>query len=137
MRHVSPRSIHPGWPGSCSSRNRPAAVEAIRLGHGTPLPTEASHAASAELRARYRFPADAVVFGIFGGLTPEKRVPQVLDAFSALLPYVPSARLLLAGAPAAHYDVHARIAALDLGAHVTVTGYLDDDDAVRGPRRGL
>lgn len=122
-------AVHtPGLARELLEQEPAAAVEAIRLGHGTPLPPEASHAASTELRARYRFPADAVVFGIFGGLTPEKRVPQVLDAFSALLPYVPSARLLLAGAPAAHYDVHARIAALDLGAHVTVTGYLEGDD---------
>jgi hypothetical protein len=36
------------------------------------------------------------VFGAYGALTPEKRLPQILDAFAAL-PYCAVARLLLAG----------------------------------------
>ena len=56
-----------------------------------------SAAARARVRPSVAFRDDAVVFGVFGGLTPEKRVPQVLDAFDALLPYAPDAHLLLAG----------------------------------------
>jgi glycosyltransferase involved in cell wall biosynthesis len=70
------------------------------------------------------------LFGVFGGLTPEKRVPQILAAFRALLPHAPSARLLLAGAPASHYDVAADVAANGLQDRVTLTGYLDADDDV-------
>ena len=44
---------------------------------------------------------------VFGGLTPEKRLPQILAAFRATLPHAPGAHLLLAGAPAAHYDIAA------------------------------
>ena len=63
------------------------------------------------MRSRYAIAEDAVLFGVFGGLTPEKRLPQILAAFRALLPHAPAARLLLAGAPAAHYDVVADVAA--------------------------
>jgi glycosyltransferase involved in cell wall biosynthesis len=70
---------------------------------------------------------DGVVFGVFGGLTPEKRVPQVLEAFASVLPYAPDAHLLMAGAPAEHYDVAADVQRLGLGERVTITGYLDDE----------
>jgi glycosyltransferase involved in cell wall biosynthesis len=73
-------------------------------------------------------PDDAVLFGVFGGLTPEKRIPQILEAMRRIAPHAPSARLLLAGAAAPHYDVHAGIAANGLQDRVTVTGYLDEDD---------
>ena len=50
-----------------------------------------------------------MVFGVLGGLTPEKRLPQILDAIRGILPYVPTAHLLLAGAPARHYESHADV----------------------------
>lgn len=103
-------------------------IEAIRLAHGAPI----GDADAADARARGRqalgLPPSAVVFGVFGGLTPEKRLPQVLAAFAALLPYAPSARLLLAGAAAAHYDVAADVHARGLDEHVTMAGYLRTDD---------
>jgi hypothetical protein len=76
-------------------------------------------------------------------LTPEKRLPQIIAAFRALEPYAPNARLLLAGAAAAHFDVSAEIGRgirregreegggpRDFGGtdSVTVTGYLETDD---------
>jgi glycosyltransferase involved in cell wall biosynthesis len=73
---------------------------------------------------------DSLVFGVFGGLTPEKRVPQVLSAFTAVLPYAPNARLLLAGAPASHYDVAADVRRYGLQSLVTITGYLETDAAL-------
>lgn len=104
-----------------------AAVDAIRLGHGRRI-TEADAArASTRVRQRHEIPAGAVVFGVFGGLTPEKRVPQVLEAFAAIRRHHPDARLLLVGAPVRHYDVAADIARLGLDAHTIVTGYVDDD----------
>ena len=60
-----------------------ARIETIRLGHGIVLaieeaggagPVRASGTASRRLRC---------VFGCFGGLTPEKRLPQILGAFAA------------------------------------------------------
>jgi glycosyltransferase involved in cell wall biosynthesis len=105
-----------------------AAVEAVRLGHGAEVPPPRAAEARERVRARYLVPAGAILFGCFGGLTPDKRIPQVLDAFQALLPYWPGARLMLAGAPAAHYDVAADVARRGLGARVTLTGYLEQDD---------
>ncbi|HMC76689.1 MAG TPA: glycosyltransferase [Vicinamibacterales bacterium] len=103
------------------------AVTAIRLGEGEPLTPERARSARAAVRARYGLADDAVVFGCFGGLTPEKRLPQILAAFRATLPHAPGVRLLLAGAAAAHYDVAAGIAAHGLADRVTLTGYLDAD----------
>lgn len=76
---------------------------------------------------RYGIADDAIVFGVFGGLTPEKRIPQVLRALRALVPYAPTAHLLLAGAPAPHYDIAGDVAAVGLESRVTLTGYLDTD----------
>lgn len=106
-----------------------AAIETIRMAHGQRMSVEGAWQAAQHVRARHAIPDDAVVFGVFGGLTPEKRVPQVLSAFAALLPYAPHARLLLAGAPASHYDVHGDVAKLGIGERVIVTSYVEDDEA--------
>lgn len=103
-------------------------VVAIRLGEGQAVTVAREARARAAVRARYRIADEAVLFGCFGGLTPEKRLPQVLTAFRATLDLAPDARLLLAGAPAAHYDSAAGIAALGLTDCVTVTGYLERED---------
>jgi len=102
-------------------------IVAVRLGHGDPVSGDRRQRARREVRAALGIADDAVLFGLFGGLTPEKRIPQVLAAMQALVPYAPSARLVLAGAPAAHYDVHAGIAN-GLRDRVTVTGYLAESD---------
>jgi len=105
-----------------------AEVEAIRLGHGRLVTDDEARAARARLIAAHTLPIGAVVFGIFGGLTPEKRIAQILDAFTAILPYAPGAHLLMAGAAARHYDVAADVRAHGLEKRVTMTGYLETDD---------
>ena len=105
----------------------PERIVSIRLGEGESLTLERERAARHVVRARYGIADDAVVFGCFGGLTPEKRIPQVLAALRAIQPHAPSARLLLAGAPATQYDVAAAIAAHGLEDRVTLTGYLERD----------
>jgi glycosyltransferase involved in cell wall biosynthesis len=105
-----------------------APIEAIHLGHGRRIGTEEAARASVRVRERHGISPSAIVFGLFGGLTPEKRVPQVLDAFAALLPYHPDARLLLVGAPARHYDVVADITRLGITENTTVVGYVEDDE---------
>ena len=74
-----------------------ARVRAIRLGHGIRLSNEESAAASNRARARYQIPQDAIVFGCYGGLSPDKRLPQILAALAATRVYIPAAHLLLAG----------------------------------------
>jgi glycosyltransferase involved in cell wall biosynthesis len=101
----------------------------IRLGEGTAWSDEQRLAARRRLRAQYGFGDDDVVFGVFGGLTPEKRLTQIFAAFGTLSQTV-RARLLLAGAAAAHYDLAAEITARGLGAAAIVTGYLPSDEDV-------
>jgi glycosyltransferase involved in cell wall biosynthesis len=105
-------------------------VVSIRLGHGQLVSPQRELEARRRLRSRYTIAEDAVLFGVFGGLTPEKRLPQILAAFRALLPHAPAARLLLAGAPAEHYDVAADVARHGLQDRVTLTGYLETDEDV-------
>jgi len=102
-----------------------AAVERIALGHGAPADTAARRA---RVRARCGIPADAIVFGCFGGLSPEKRLPQILSAFAAARRWAPSARLLLGGAVARHHDLESDIRRHHLAEAVIVTGYLESDD---------
>jgi glycosyltransferase involved in cell wall biosynthesis len=104
-----------------------AQVVAIRLAHGKTIPTDRARAARQRVRAARGIPEDAILFGVFGGLTPEKRVPQVLDALVSVLRYAPTARLLLVGAVAAHYNVEADARRRGLDGRVTITGYLETE----------
>ncbi len=99
-------------------------VTAIRLAHGQRLGEAQIADARARVRAAYGIPQDAVLFGVFGGLTPDKRIRQILEALEAVVPYAPSAHLLLAGAPARHYDVAADVSQRPVDQRVTITGYL-------------
>lgn len=103
-----------------------AQLPTIRLGHGEFVSPERRRDARAGVRARYGIADDAVLFGLFGGLTPEKRIPQVLGAMRAVIRHTPSARLMLSGGAAAHFDVHAAIEAHQLRDHTVVTGYVPD-----------
>ena len=116
---ASLRDAHPG-----------ARIVSIRLAHGEPVTPDHAGEARARIRREYGIPPDAVLFGVFGGLTPEKRIPQILDALDAVIPYAPSARLLLAGSPARHFDADAAVRERRLETRVTMTGYLPDDDAL-------
>ena len=73
-----------------------------------------------------REPHAGVVFGAFGLITAEKRIPQVLRTFAAVRSTMPGSRLVLIGAQDDHYDPVRDIEALGLRDHVTVTGYVDD-----------
>jgi glycosyltransferase involved in cell wall biosynthesis len=105
-----------------------ASIEHIHLGHGTLVPEPEVLQRRAMARARFGMPFDAVVFGCFGEITPDKRIGQILDAFEAVLPYAPAARLLLAGSPVAHYDAAGDVRDRGLSNSVLLTGYLESDD---------
>ena len=106
----------------------PAAhVTAIHLAHGQSLTADQARRARARVRAAYGIADDAVLFGVFGGLAPDKRIAQILDALAAVIPYAPSSRLLLAGAPARHYDLAADVGRRGLDERVTIAGYLSTD----------
>jgi glycosyltransferase involved in cell wall biosynthesis len=103
-----------------------ARVEHVRLSQGT-LVTEAREQA-ARRRIRRGSNPEAIMFGCFGGLTPDKRLPQILDAFAAVLPYHPDATLMLAGAAAPHYDLVTDVRARGLADRIAIAGYLESED---------
>jgi hypothetical protein len=70
-------------------------VEYLTLGEGMDTPPSATERSLA--RSALNVAPDAVLFGVFGGLTVEKRVPQILRAFRRCLATQPASRLLLAG----------------------------------------
>jgi glycosyltransferase involved in cell wall biosynthesis len=122
--------------GALESARRPIAqlhdrIVPIRLGMGELIAPDRECTARAAVRAQHGIPDDAVLFGCFGGLTPEKRIPQILRAFRGVLSHAPGARLLLVGAPAAHYDIVADIAAHGLTDRAALTGYLERDEDLR------
>lgn len=52
---------------------------------------------ASELRSRLRIPAEAPVIGFVGRLTQDKGIPELVEAFDAILQGEPEARLLLVG----------------------------------------
>ena len=121
-------AVHAAPLAAAVSEETGCEVVAIRLGEGVAMDDGAKREARRTVRSRHDIPGEAVVFGVFGGLTPEKRVSEVLAAFATLLPYRPDARLLLVGKPASHYHVQDDIAAHGLSSHAIVTGFLGDDE---------
>lgn len=99
--------------------------EAVALGMGRE--EVAGDRARRATRGRLGLPHDALVFGVFGGLTADKRVPQVLRALARVKGAVPRAHLLLAGAPDPALPLTALIASLGLEQAVTVVTDLDDE----------
>jgi glycosyltransferase involved in cell wall biosynthesis len=102
-----------------------SVVDYLALGQD-PLPALAP-ADRAEVRRGFGLPADALVFGAFGALTREKRIPQILDAFASLVRHVPHARLVLAGAPDPALDLPRRIDDSGAAHAIRLAGVLDDE----------
>ena len=100
--------------------------ESIALAEGVrAIPSDAERAA---VRASLAIADSAVAFGVFGGLTAEKRVPQVLRAFAEISARVPEAVLVLAGARDGSVEVNELIATLGIGHATRVLDSLDDAD---------
>lgn len=104
-----------------------ATLEYLRLSQGTCVSADQQRAARRRVRDRFGISSEAVLFGCFGSLTLEKRIPQVLDALVAIAPYAPDARLMLGGASAPYFDLAAEIRSRDLEGRVIETGYLPTD----------
>ena len=83
-------------------------------------------AASRAIRERLRIPDDAVLFGAFGLVTPEKRIGAVLRALAGLP--AGKAHLLLAGGTVPHYDAMAEARALGIEERVHLTGYVAEEE---------
>lgn len=67
------------------------------------------------------------VIGCLGHINPEKRIPQLLEAFALLRETVPEARLLLAGPVAPRFDLEARLERIGLPEGALIReGYVDE-----------
>ncbi len=119
LRMGVPDLPHEPWPPTDPTGPAPGSPS----GHGHDRPADGDRS----VRARHGIPPDAVVFGAFGVVTPEKRVPHALDALPTVLRAVPDARLLLVGEPMPHFDARAEIRSRGLEDHVVVTGFVPDD----------
>ena len=115
--------------GSLAAEYPGAAVESLRMGVIDPRTPESARAASrAAIRGRHRLADDAFVCAAFGGVTPEKRIEQVLHAVAGARGHHPDLHLLLVGAPSPHYDAAAAAAAAGIAERVTITGFVPHDD---------
>ena len=101
-------------PNACATNRPGARVEPS--GSGTATPVSAAEAAALGAATRARASASArtrFVFGCFGGLTPDKRLSQVLDAFAAHRDHMCRRRTCCSPeASRQHFDVRPRIDAL-------------------------
>jgi glycosyltransferase involved in cell wall biosynthesis len=118
-------AVHSSVLGSLLTARHEVAVRTIPMGVADPLAAPESLTA-AEVRARYGLGPDHLVIGAFGGLTPEKRLPQVIDAVTALASDRPGLHLLLVGTPARHYDVAGDAVAHGIADRVHFSGYVPD-----------
>lgn len=107
--------------------HRRAVVRSLRPGVVDPRlgPDDLAAAASA-VRRRHGIPSEAVVFGAFGGLTPEKRLPAIVSAVARLPRSGPPVHLLLVGKPYRHYDIERALADHGLADRAHLTGYIDE-----------
>lgn len=117
-----------------------AAIRAIEMGVADPRGTvpsdaptqgtvpcfESTQGTVPTVRIRNGIPDDVLLVGAFGGITPEKRIPQLLDALAAQPRQ--DIHVLLVGQRADHYDVAADITRLGLDARVHIASYVSDAD---------
>ena len=108
------RDEHPG-----------SAVDVIEMGVPETQPTAN---ARSRIRERHAIPADALVFLAFGKVTAEKRLAPAVRALPHVLEIVPGAHLLVAGESVEGYDVMQVAAEANVGQHVTIAGYIEDDE---------
>lgn len=120
-------AVHsPGLVGELQRTWPDRPIEHVALGEG---PADLDVAAvSQAFRQAHGLPARATVFGIFGALTAEKRVHEILAAFADARAWAPDAGLLLAGAADPSLDLDKHIDELGLGSAVLRLPTLDDRD---------
>jgi len=100
-------------------------VEYIALGEGRAdydIDTARRH-----FRALHGIAEAALVVGVHGGLTADKRVTDILRAFASQRAWIPHARLLLVGGADPWLELDAEIAALGLASAVCRVPSADDE----------
>ena len=87
--------------------------------------------ARAQIRWQHQIPDEAVVFVMLGGVTPEKRVPVLLNAVARAASEGLEVYALLVGETVAHYDARADAKTLGIDNRVRIAGYVDDKNVRR------
>jgi glycosyltransferase involved in cell wall biosynthesis len=126
-------AVHSPWLAHDLSEEFPdTPVETIAMGVADPLAVEdapgAACPSSAAVRTRHGIPSDAIVLAAFGRVTPEKRIWPAVRALAAVAAQGVRVHLLLVGEPASHYDVVSEADRCGLSGHVTLTGYVSNDE---------
>ena len=117
-------AVHTTWLARELEHTFPdARFETIRMGVSDPLETASVDARRVVLE-RHGLSPDTVVFAAYGGVTPEKRIPRILNAFGSVVAVEPRAQLLLVGAAASHYDALADARDRGVADHVILVGYV-------------
>ena len=123
-------AVHNPWLAARLREHHPgASIDVVRHGMDDPLSEETGRARSA-VRTALGLSAETIVFGAFGWVTPEKRLPQIVRALAALIDTAetPATHLLIVGSAVDHYDVRADLQA---AGRVTLTGYVADAEVAR------
>ena len=118
--------VHNAWLADQIREEHPMARIAV-VGMGVPEPV-ARRSARETIRARHGIPHDAMVFGAFGGVTPEKRIPQAIAALASIGATEPDTRLLLVGDSVEHYDAAQQADAAGVAHRVTIAGYVSQEE---------
>ena len=95
----------------------------VEMGVRDPSSTPVARAASPIVRPGGDH---SIVLAAFGGVTPEKRIPQLLRAVAAIADRHPSLHLLLVGDTVDHYDAVADAKRWGIADRVHITGYVAD-----------
>jgi glycosyltransferase involved in cell wall biosynthesis len=104
---------------------RPDRVSVV-LNAIDPLAFQRQRDKQAEARARFGLAPEDVVLGAVGRLEPQKDFSRLIDAFAAVLPRVPNARLVIAGDGSLRRDLESHIAALKLDGRCRLLGHVND-----------
>lgn len=84
----------------------------------------------ADFRARFALPHEKIVFNV-GRLVYEKGVDLLLEAVPTVLPAAPQTQFVIGGQGPLWQTLQQRLAELGIESHVTLTGFLSDDDRDR------
>jgi len=94
---------------------------------GVPDPRSSAMAPALDVRRRHGIPDDAVVFGSFGRVTPEKGLSGVVQALAQVAQALPSIRVLIVGEVPPYFDPMAEARQWGVADRIIETGYVDDD----------
>ncbi len=100
----------------------------LRVAQGVADPLAVPAPSPADIRHQLGIPDQAVVFGSFGRVTPEKRLTPVMIALAQMARELPDLRLLVVGERADYYDVLAEARELGVADRLVTAGYVSDAD---------